>query len=70
VIYHPSRDTRLGGETVLTQVVSLISGTLHYVDLVVSNISVTQLNRVIGVVGHHFYGRLRLGRPSGLLDHP
>jgi hypothetical protein len=70
VIYHPSRDTCLGGETVLTQVVSLISGTLHYVDLVVSNLSVTQLNRVIEVVDHHFYGRLRLGRPSGLVDHP
>jgi hypothetical protein len=42
----------------------LISGSLQYIALVVDWFSMS--GNVIGVVDHHFHGRLRNGRPSGI----
>jgi hypothetical protein len=42
----------------------LLSGSLHYKNSIVS--SDTGSNRVVVVLDHHFYGRLRNGHPSGL----
>jgi hypothetical protein len=45
---------------------TLVSGSLHYTDSVVSVISHTPNTKVLGVLDHHFHGRLRNGRPSGI----
>jgi hypothetical protein len=45
---------------------TLASGSLHYIDSLLSVLSASPVSRVIGVVNHHFHGRLRNGRPSGL----
>jgi hypothetical protein len=48
----------------------LVSGSLTYVNSVVSSFGAPDHNRIIGVVDHHFYGRLRKGRPSGIVSNP
>jgi hypothetical protein len=45
---------------------TLVSGSLHYIDSIVSVLSAGPQMPVVGVVDHHFHGRLRNGRPSGL----
>jgi hypothetical protein len=44
----------------------LVSGSLHYIHSFVSSVLGSVFVRVFGILDHHFYGRLRNGRPSGL----
>jgi hypothetical protein len=48
---------------------TLVSGTIHYIDSLVSTLSQFPSSPVIGVLDHHFHGRLRNGRPSNLDVH-
>jgi hypothetical protein len=46
--------------------VTLVSGSLTHTGSVVASRLMLSTRRVLGVIDHHFYGRLRNGRPSGL----
>jgi hypothetical protein len=49
--------------------ITLVSGLLSYIYSLVLSLSHRLCRQVIGVVDHHFYGRHRNGRPSGLNLH-
>jgi hypothetical protein len=61
--------TYLGNVTkVVGKPLCLVSGSLNYsINSRISAASSSLPTRVIGVVHHHFHGRLRNGRPSGVL---
>jgi hypothetical protein len=60
VFYHQKWDSTAD------PVVTLVSGSLSYIKSVVLSSATSSRNTAIGVIDHHFYGRLRNGRPSGL----
>jgi hypothetical protein len=48
---------------------TLVSGSLLYIDSLVSTLLVDPTVITIGVLDHHFHGQLRNGRPSGVSLH-
>jgi hypothetical protein len=44
----------------------LVSGSLRYVDSFIGSIPLSNAGSTIGVVDHHFHGRVRNGQPAGI----
>jgi hypothetical protein len=49
-----------------TPLVTLVSGSLSYINSLVFTTAMSTTNKAIGIIDHHFYGCLRNWRPSGL----
>jgi hypothetical protein len=60
VYFHSSRHHSV------EQDVTLVRVSLSYISSIVATVSTVSRHGVIGVLDHHFYGRLRKGRPSGV----
>jgi hypothetical protein len=69
LLNHFSKDRVIFGKQTsfeMSNLLTLVSGSIHYIDSMVSSLSRSATNQVIGVLDHHFHGRLRNGGPSGL----
>jgi hypothetical protein len=60
VFYHKSHSDHL------RQMLTLVSGSLSHFSSVVGSALNTRHTQILGVLDHHFYGRLRSGCPSGI----